>query len=266
MFQESNDAVHIALQQYSWLERGKHYLKRQDEQFYTFESLTSEVGTFSYVDLLGSKKHIEVKHAELKHFRPTDKTPPVLLDASLVSKLMLGHSEQWQLELEKSKVQAAVLELCLKDSCLCLDSLAFMSNHKVVTMNPLKAKALKIYPFGFVQKIKEKEEQAEKTDSSASKSLKAVVIVLKNKNKYLISGPKADIKKGSGGISVFHWVQPAEDENSACLSLSQVNHDSWLSVPVLRNQKSIAAGQVLSFWVPPPENKSEEPPQKKKKQ
>ena len=44
--------MHIALQQYSWLEKGKHHLKRQDEQFYTFESLTSEAATFSNVDLL----------------------------------------------------------------------------------------------------------------------------------------------------------------------------------------------------------------------
>ena len=70
--------------------------------------------------------------------------------------------------------------------------------------------------------------QAEKTGSSASKTVKAVVTALENKNKYLLTQPKADIKKGSGGISVFHWVRPAEGESSACLSLSQVNRVSWL--------------------------------------
>ena len=257
--------MHIALQQYSWLEKSKHHLKRQDEQFYAFESLTSEAATFSYVDLLGSKKQIEVKYGELKQFRPTEKSPPVLLNAAWVSSLMLENSEQWQVEVEKSHFQAAVLDFCPNDSTLCLDSLAFMSNHKVVTMKPLKAKALKIYPFGSVQKIKEKEEQAEKTDSSSSKTVKAVVTVLKNKNNYLITQPKADIKKGSGGISVFHWVHPAEDENYACLSLSQVNHAPWLSVPCFRNQKAIQAGQVLSFWSPAAENKGEESSLKRRK-
>lgn len=110
------------------------------------------------------------------------------------------------------------IHLLCRNSLLELDSLLFMDNHKVFTAKKINKGALRLFPFGSVQKVRE--------DSSVTQGFKILVTVVKSKTSYQVLQPKVDLNKMNGTMSAFHWIQIVDEEEKANLCLGE-----WKSLP-----------------------------------
>ena len=261
--QETADATAIASEQFAWLVKGNFYFKKQDDIFYKFEAMEQDAALFSYVDYKETQHNLKVPHGELKHFRPTDKTPATKLDIGVVTAMSLEQSNHWELELEKAQAQAAILSLSLQESVINLDHILCFSNQKLITSKEIKKHGIKLFPWGPIQKVKATEEDKDK--DKVTKAFKACAIVAQSKNIYQINSPKVDMKKLTGSISFFHWVHPVEEESEATLSLTDTKHGGWLTVPCFTNKKAIPEGVQLTFFKPPVADGGPQPKAKKRK-
>ncbi len=257
---------------------------------YQFEGMTATTGLFNYLDVWGTSYKLEVGHQDLKCFRPTDKNRPMPVDPVAVASLMPDKSDFWLKELETKEVQAAVLRNCMEQldwiicmffccsfcvklkfegtsNCCCidllcrnslseLDSLLFVDNHKVFTAKKINKTALRIFPFGNVQKLKEAKDE---------KGFKIVVTVLKSHACYQVLQPKLDLTKKNGVISAFHWVQVVDEEEKANLSLSEWKYNQWLSIPCLKPKEQLNPGVQLTFCKAADPAEAPEPAKKKAK-
>lgn len=234
--------------------------------------MTATSAFFNYLDVFGTSYKLEVPHQDLKCFRPTDKNRPMPVEPKAVASLMPDKSDVWKKELEKVEVQAAVLKNCMeqldwiigmfffkanlkfarsdnnwihllcRNSLLELGSLLFMDNHKVFTAKKINKGALRIFPFGSVQKVKE--------DSNVTKGFKIFVTVVKSKTSYQVLQPKVDLNKKNGIISTFHWIQVVDEEEKANLCLGEWKYNQWLSIPCLKPKEQLNAGVQLTFCKP----------------
>lgn len=134
------------------------------------------------------------------------------------------------------------IHLLCRNSLLELDSLLFMDNHKVFTAKKINKGALRLFPFGSVQKVRE--------DSSVTQGFKILVTVVKSKTSYQVLQPKVDLNKMNGIMSAFHWIQIVDEEEKANLCLGEWKYNQWLSIPCLRPKEQLNAGVQLTFCKP----------------
>ena len=261
--EQNMNAAEIAQQQFSWLVKGKHYLKKDSSIIHKFEGMGAEAGSFLVQDIFGVETKVDVKHKDLKSMRPTDKSIPKKLDASMVASLQLDKSKQWQEDLAKADVQGALLRNCMEETSMDLDSLIFMDDCRIFASKAIKKHALKLFPFGQVQKVKEVEKKDDDKDGDPKKKgMKVCVTRLDEKTQYQVLQPKVDVQKGSGAIPVFFWVQPTTEDGEANMQLQHVKFQDWISIPCLRNHVNIPQGAQLMFLKEDSSEKSE--PAKKK--
>lgn len=107
--QETSDAGFIAEQKFSWLKVGCYYMRKDDRKIFKFAGITAVKAQFTMQDIFGQEENLEVAHENLVRFKASDKSPPTKLESSLVEKLQPEVSQTWSLELERAKVQAALL-------------------------------------------------------------------------------------------------------------------------------------------------------------
>ena len=261
--EDSNDAVTIAKQQYNWLVVGNNFLKKDSTAIYRFKKMTAEHGIFVVQDIWGGESDAQVLHKDLKLFRPTDKAIPKQVPQDLVKQLQLSTSQQWQDEITKAQVQVALFNNYLNEGVVDMKALVFMDDQKVYAGKQIKkTPALKIFPFGVVQKLA----------AEQMKKAKVVVTNLKDKTAYQVQQPKFDLKKASGAIAPFFWIAPTTDPDLANLVLSEVKVQDGnlsLSIPCFKNKGQIEAGAQLMYEKEKDESKddgnTEEQPKKKAK-
>ena len=142
-----------------------------------------------------------------------------------------------------------------------LQSFIFASDCKIYAQKNIKKGALKIFPFGSVQRLKPKQED----EKEKLKAPKVVVKVLQGNVEYQIMQPKFNVEKASGAIPIFHWVGNTEEDDLANLQLHDVKFESWLSIPCYKNGRQIAAGEQLLCLKEKAEEKGQPPKKKAKK-
>ena len=108
--QDNSSAAAIALRQHSWLKVGARYSKKDCTDIHVFEEMTDHVARFRVVDPWGNEKEVEVKHADLKGMKATDKRPPTILDEGLVASLGLSSFKGLHEASCKSEVLHALYE------------------------------------------------------------------------------------------------------------------------------------------------------------
>ena len=122
------------------------------------------------------------------------------------------------------------------------------SNHKIYAGATVKKNSLKILPFATVQLVKPEEAKGKRSSSAASEVL---VTVKKGKNnQYQVLAPSLDLKKETGTIPLYFWVQPVEEEKEATAEQGQIIH-GLLAIPCWKPKKQLTAGQQLAFFKPP---------------
>ena len=138
-----------------------------------------------------------------------------------------------------------VSNLQSRQSCMDEKSFLFLTNHKMFTAATIKKGAIKVFPCGNVQRLKEAD-----VENKKSMSFKICVTVLKGKCNYQVLQPKVDFTKQTGLISAFHWVQAVSSPEEATLELSEVKYQNWLSIPCFQNKQQLDAGVQLTFCPP----------------
>ena len=137
-----------------------------------------------------------------------------------------------------------VSNLQSRQSCMDEKSFLFLTN-KMFKAATIKKGAIKIFPCGNVQRLKEAD-----VENKKSMSFKICVTVLKGKCNYQVLQPKVDFTKQTGLISAFHWVQAVSSPEEATLELSEVKYQNWLSIPCFQNKQQLDAGVQLTFCPP----------------
>ena len=112
--QDTGNSIAIAEQQFAWVQKGHNFLKKGEDQIYTFDKMTDTSGVFTVLDMWGKSNTVNVPHKGLKVFRPTEKEAPKRLDSAALGALSLSKSQTWLAELQKAEVQAAVLKHCME--------------------------------------------------------------------------------------------------------------------------------------------------------
>ena len=230
--QDNSSAAAIALRQHSWLKVGARYSKKDCTDTHVFEEMTDHVARFRVVDPWGNEKEVEVKHADLKGMKATDKMPPTILDEGLVATLGLSSFKGLHEESCKSEVLHALYEhyhqpLGLKPKTLqnppffgllrncwvsqprgavahCrheLDDswLHYSSDNKVYAAKNIKKGGLKLYPVGFLVKS-----QSDEKDKG-----KAIVQHSDSGFKFVVQPPRVELEAGKSCLAPFFWVQPS---------------------------------------------------------
>ena len=99
----------------------------------------------------------------------------------------------------------------------------YTTDHKVYAKTAFKKGALKLFPAGAVQKVKEasagSQDKKQKKDN--------VVKVVGSASTYTVQQPKYDLQKGEGCLVPFFWVTQTQEEGQAVLTLQEQKFD-WL--------------------------------------
>lgn len=131
-------------------------------------------------------------------------------------------------------------------------ALLYTTDHKVYAKTAFKKGALKLFPAGAVQKVKEasagSQDKKQKKDN--------VVKVVGSASTYTVQQPKYDLQKGEGCLVPFFWVTQTQEEGQAVLTLQEQKFDFdglHLKIPFFRNDAKIEAGSLLCVYKAPVE-------------
>jgi hypothetical protein len=214
---------------------GSYYSNKSDPgKFFQFTSHDDFQCVFKHNPLFGDVEVVCASFDKLKEWKLHKGPLSVLCPPNVVSKLLPHNSTHVKNELLKAKVSAGLADAYLihqVDEQL----LAFATDPDAVFANKdFKKGELQLFPCGTVSFMKDGVEP--------SPHRKLVCKLKGSPGVFLVHAPKCIISQGVAKdgsiICPFFWVKPTNDED-ANMQLSSFTLDSWLTIPILVNNKPI---------------------------
>lgn len=235
-----SSAAQVAMLQNQHLRFGGRYVcKDFPDLVFTLVDMGDTCATFVHSPLFEPEVKKTIPHAELKAWRSTKKEPPKKCTEEIAKKFAPEHSNFFQEEFKKAKVQALVMEAYManveKEK---VNPVCFVSSPNGVWTTKSVAKGkLKLFPCGTVSKTK----------PNAKKGLS----VTYEGQEFNISPFKpmvdfqATLKEMSNHLLVpFHWVKVSSDWDECNMDL-KVENFKGLKVPFLTNSDKIEMGTQM---------------------
>lgn len=212
------------------------YAKDYGAKLFEFTEIKADHCLLVHKPIFDPPEEVQVAFPDLKVWRMHKGPSTVLCPAATVQKHLLLESHPCVIEeLNRAKVQQALLEACAAHQVAAEDVGFTKHPNNVYTLKAVKkAKALKLLPWGVVQKCKGAVDKKGKTIIKGF-GMEWTVTAWKSLGDF----------DGEGTLSPFAWVKRVEDPSSCNMVVAEVALKDGVKIPCLTNPEPLVANVVL---------------------